>query len=796
MPIRFLDQGTQQANNGRSGIKFEDDSALTQSIGEDSTTQEQPFDLAPPSTAARKYPILQSIENLPVLNPIGAFRKAREAFTSGREASKGAFPGLLDIAQEVAPSIPTVGPALGEGLRRTRPVIEQVGSGLGVDEALGINAGIANAVVSPITEAAAPLDREVRSRVLRAALNVQADGRIPESSQTLIDRRLDSFRRGDSEFPLGATNLGGTESVTANLPVLFAEGAIEAPVTTAAFLGGPTAIKGLSGLPVRSGIPKSTPPRTAVGRPPNAPVDLLQQQFKPGKSTQFGQNFEELANRGLRRIVEEEKQVPTKGEGHNRFIQNAEQSRKTMGRNFEEMHTAAEEAGKTFDPKAFDKEISIVQRNPWFRFIEPEVRTKMGNLLKQNDISLRDAHKLLTEILERKRRIDQMVGAGEDVANSANRIRALNALETAIKKQLNEKLSRFPNEYVELTTDFHAVASLEELARASQVASRNIDSPTIGKAMVNVLHGAGTGAFAGALIGAPLGGTVGGALAAAIATFLRRGARGKNVGKAIDVATKRGLPEPARFGPQKPSTLPEQGGVQKPSNIPVTDEALARDFPSLFEEFPKQFEPTLEPFEPPALKPKTPAPEPFRLPPPDWIDNIVEKPAYNKIKMANDIKMIRSIVEGKSKKTMAEVLANPDVSAWAKNVVKRLAEAPDMASEFAGAIDLKIQQKINPISQKVPKSGKTFTQNEFMKKQTSLVGRIGLGLDPEFPKFIDAMKFDGEKFRTITEGVLTNRISEKQAVKLMKEAFEEFKLARKTNPQSIRFRSEASIRDQ
>lgn len=691
---------------------------------------------------------------VPSTNPFGS-RPVSEAFNEGYESSLGSGPALVEGFNKIAQFTPGLG---------ALKLPEGVGTDI-LDPALATNAGLISGAQA-LAQKLGPTGPQITgalSRGFRAVgerLGMSAREHQPTAAETEAQKEF--VRTGTPTQETQPYEPYSTLSTPVNVVTGFGTDALNDPVGAVVMSRG-----GAEGTPVK-GI---RPVKTVVGKPPNAAVDLLQEQLRPGPQTRVGQEFETLGERGLENIAKEERKAPTKGKGADRLLENAGRSKKTIGQQFDEMHAEAEKNGLTFDRKAMKQEEARLKAQPFYEYVEPEIKAKFEDLLKgEGDISLREAHDILTKILEKKRAIDNRVGIGEDVSNATQKVEALNAIEGVIKKQLNEKLSRTPNEYMERSADYQSVASLEDLVRSAKTAARNSGDASLMKSFQDALHDIGWKAGAGTAVGFslsgfnPVGAAIGGGAVVAVNVLqdiLKKSARQRNMGKALNMAVKNPA-TPRAIGPQKPSLLPETAS-SKPlaiSNIPEVraDPALLEKYgikqsmmnpnhsmrysaargeyvPEITGEMqrPKgidyetlirnaEGEPEPVPVERPApsasegrvdweriraeiAKEKEMAGEQFKIAgglqkepvykTPSWIGDVM-KIARSPLEKYKDIQELQKIAKSNSKRTMAEVLNDPETSRFQSIVLEHLRKNPEMAEEALKELHDILRKKVHP----------------------------------------------------------------------------------------------------
>lgn len=654
-----------------------------------------------------------------------------KAFTAGAQASEGGGPAVVGALNEVLPYLPgTGGLRLPEGVGQAiEPVLATLG---------GVGGAAMNAL-KPVTAQGSMAFRGTREAGKRIGAGARGDILTPEREAALrrftltgeANQEIQPYQYPSIEnIPL-IGNLAGQSTVAQTLTGAGTDFAND-PINQVLLA------KGLGMVGGKGGTPKITE-ITKVGKESTPALDLLQKQLKPGARSKVGQEFQEVGERGLENLAVEERAAPTKGNGADRLLENEGRSKARLGNNFEEMHAEAEAKGLTFDRNSVRQEGRRIQNQPWYKYVDPEAKAKFDNLIQgEGEISLREAHEILTEILERKRLLDQRVGAGEDVANAADKTKGLNAMESAIKKQLNEKLSRRPNEYLENSANYQSVAQLGDLIRAAKTLARNADDVTTGEAIKKALEGmavkGGVGGAVGFAVGGPagaIGGATGGAIVSALFDLMKRGARPKAMGKALDMAAKSAPRTQEPIPPQKPSTLP-QG--------PET--SIYEQFPSLTEEYP------VEPPAPPSAYPfpvrpmQVPRPEPkiarlegrpvetynprseynpngvklaqlkgrptsayveaTKAPykPAPWIKDVaLNSFTKDPVGRIAEVELARKIVTGGDSKLFAKALKDPETSTWMKNVLRRLSENPETAAQDVATLEAMVKSRFDPFAQ-------------------------------------------------------------------------------------------------
>lgn len=318
-------------------------------------------------------------------------------------------------------------------------------------------------------------------------------------------------------------------------------------------------------------------PKATAGVKANSAVDLLQKQIKPSATSQLGQEFETIGAEYLRQAAPES--VKIKGKPHDVAINSGEAALTRLGGEQSAMLADAKARGVTHvDPAAIRQAHVRLANEPYYKYVDPEAGARFQALGESvGPIPIEEAQAVLSDINAKQRLARQRTGASEDSVEVQARYQANEAMADAIRDQLNELLSRTPNEFKENYRSYSNVAQVTDQLIKSKATFRNSDQVTLGailkRAAGRALAGGGAGTIAGAMFGSPIAGAVGGAFAGLLSDLATRTRVPKNISKSLKMANKMDIQPPKPFGPQKPSMLPEPPPQEPPpdtgGNVPV-----------------------------------------------------------------------------------------------------------------------------------------------------------------------------------------------------------------------------------
>lgn len=288
-----------------------------------------------------------------------------------------------------------------------------------------------------------------------------------------------------------------------------------------------------------AGIPAAIRPFTPTGKLERA-GKLLQGRAKPAPRSKTGQNFEEVRNDFLRLANEGRPVVNTVEDG---VLAGENALSKISTERIEPMIVQAEQRGVQVDLTAAAQNIERLAAEPYYKYLDPDGAVKLieqAASFKGRQAPVREAQSLLTFLNKRARATRQRVGTSADV----NEARALETLAESydemadgIRRQLNERVSRKPNEFLEAYRNWANVDEVTDLLRIAQVRQGNLPD----EQLLKVVADAGMTQREVSLL----------------SKLLPKQTTDTDVSKAFRLSGKIKIAPPAAFGPQKPSMLPQ-----------------------------------------------------------------------------------------------------------------------------------------------------------------------------------------------------------------------------------------------
>lgn len=287
-----------------------------------------------------------------------------------------------------------------------------------------------------------------------------------------------------------------------------------------------------------SGIPAAIRPFTNAGRKEKM-IKLLQGRAKPTARSRTGQNFDEVAEDFMLHANEGRPVVNTVDDG---IAAGENALNKISTTRIEPMIVGAEQRGVQIDLTAAAQNIERLSKEPYYRYLDPEGAAKLideAGLLTGKNVPVRDAQSLLTFLNKRARAIRQKTGTSADV----NESRAMETLAESyeemadgIRRQLNERVSRSPNEFLEAYRNWANVDEVTDLLKIAKVRQGNTPDEQLLRVVSDSLPRRDV-----SILGKLLPGQT----------------TDTDVSKAFRLAGKIKMNPATPFGPQKPSMLPQ-----------------------------------------------------------------------------------------------------------------------------------------------------------------------------------------------------------------------------------------------
>lgn len=447
-----------------------------------------------------------------------------DAYEAGTKASRGGAAGWLEAANEVLPNIPGLG-----GLRLPQGVVDATGAALDplVSRLGGVSAATME-LAKPVTGPLMMADRGVRELGKRIYYDAAGTEVTPEKEAALRNYTLtgqESPEISDYKTP-GLGNTVG-ESVLAQSLAGVGTDVANYPVTNLALAKGFAKVGGAlkGGEPAVAAEFAKTPKE----------LKLLRGVTKPQAGTKFAKNFNDAGSNGLRLISEE---APSKGgDSFQRLTSGADKALEKLGETRSSMMQEA--AGKTVSGKSIKQSVSRLGDDPYYKNLDPEGSTyfqERAATITDGPIPVEEAQAIYSTVEKMIRRARKASGDAEAALENNDKFQYLESIRENLGKQLNETVSRTPNEYLENSRNFSDVYRVLDRAEHAEGLYRNDPS--------NTFVWRDLGNFEG------------------WKAFLKRVGLKRtsetDLAASLKIAKRGGLPEPTPLPPQKPSALPQR----------------------------------------------------------------------------------------------------------------------------------------------------------------------------------------------------------------------------------------------
>lgn len=409
------------------------------------------------------------------------------------------------------------------------------------------------------------------------------------------------------------------------------------PASTAlALLGARSAFKG--------GSPK-------IAEFPKAPkeVSLLRGVIKPPAGSKFAKSFDESGSNGLRLISAE---APKKGgDSFQRFKTGGAKTISKLGEERESMMVEGIEKGKTISGKSIKQSVNRLGNDPYYENLDPEGALffkERASTITDGPIPVQEAQAVYSTVEKMIRRARKASGDAEAALEANDKFQALEAIRENIGKQLNEQLSRTPNEYLNNARNFSDVYRVLDRAEHAEGLFRNDPS--------NTFTWRDLGNFSG------------------WASFLKKVGMKRtpetDLAASLKRAQKGNLPEPKPIGPQKPASVPQRAPLLTSSFEPIIVPKRLMETFQLKQRFPSlRDEPIIPAPEatPRLLDPWTPSPTPL----PKWVSTS-SKAAVSPVDMSNAVLDMKQAFKQKGMAGLTKLETKAGTLPWAKMVIEKI----------------------------------------------------------------------------------------------------------------------------
>lgn len=457
--------------------------------------------------------------------------KPGQAFIDTQRASEGIGETIADVGNAVIPWLTNPGGAIADKItgRDQAPIL----NGEEIDPYASVIAGSGAALGQVFQPVAGPLmmaDRGVREAGARLGAAVRGDTLSPERSAGLRRYTLEGTPSEDIteiSIPDAAT---GNESIDTALNTggRLAQDVGNYPITT---VGTAKAGNALS----RKLAGPSAPPESLAPKVPKE-VKLIRTVARPVAGTKFSKNFNEAGGDGLRMIAEEPAKTADPAFNAKTGFENAEGKLATPR---EEMITQAKQKGKTVSLKPVKSAVSRLTNDPVYDAIDPDGAVQLERIaskISDGEVTPDVAQEIYTSIERQLRQAKKLAGDRADALEESTKFQAWDTIRETLGKQLNETVSRTPNEYLENSRSFSNLYNTwDRIERAIEVYGNNPKSLSTWRDFLSI-QGAKD-------------------------SLMRLGFSRNtltDLQQSMNMASKGNIPAPTPFGPQKPSTLPQR----------------------------------------------------------------------------------------------------------------------------------------------------------------------------------------------------------------------------------------------
>lgn len=478
------------------------------------------------------------------INPITGFKEASSVYDQTLKASEGAAPAALEMLIGAPGSLQdkiTSGTMALSGSADIKPFLRDAAEAVDpyVSEASAMLAGGVHPLLRPFMELGGLGVRAGRSRASEGMLALGGEPvtekDVAELSQYVVNKRptslLPETQPIDTSIPAVNLLTGlGTDAVK-NPEMTFA------PLVAGKFYTGVAPMPRL--LAEYSGLKK---PRDL------AAINQLREATPPATGTKLARNWDESAGNYLRLTKNfAEKWYNPRNPKWGDFFdahKNAEsQTLQELGKPRESMIQEAVAAGKNGTTASLKRDVSRMGDDPYFDNLDPqgaEFFRELSAKVPNKDIPVADLADLYTSLERQIRNARKKAGDAQAQLESNDKFQAMETMRHNVGAQLNELVSRRPNEWLDNSRDF---ADVYRVGDRVQIASEQYKKNP--QTFRNLIKG-GVGLTPAAFIK-----TIGTMFNRWLPTTSESG-----LARAVRLSKGAEFNEPTPFGPQKPTKTP------------------------------------------------------------------------------------------------------------------------------------------------------------------------------------------------------------------------------------------------